>query len=197
MATDFLQIGVRSVLLSTGFLADASLALRSGLFTTSHSIPGPAEQIVAVTEVVRTGKGEWKQPLVFATAFVCATLIIATIVAVSFEMMEKHSVSTLFSAEEFSTPAIVPILITCAFFSAVLLAYAKKHASTSPAWMGRAGGLMCDVVFMTPLVGLGLAAGRKLCHPERGTKTMSENLGSFMAGGGIFVATYMASMLLL
>jgi hypothetical protein len=194
---EFLQITARSVLLSTGFLADAPLALRGGLFTTSHSIPGPTDEIVVCLEALRTSKGEWKQPLIYMTVFLCATVLLAALVAVAFDLLEKTSVSNLFSEEEFSTPAIMPILVICAFFSGFLMAYSKSHASKSPSWMARASGLMCDVVFLTPLIGLGLSAGRKIIDPERSTRTMTENLGSFLAGGGVFSATYLVGMTLL
>lgn len=197
MATELLQISTRSVLLSTGFLADAPLALRGGLFTTSHAIPGPADEVVSCLEALRTSQGEWKHPLMFMTVFLCVTVLLATLVAVAFDLMEKRTLTKLFSDEDFSTPAIMPILVTCAFFSGVLMAYSKKHASKSPAWMTRAGSVMCDVVFLTPLIGLGLSAGRKITNPERGTRNMSENLGSFLAGGGVFAVTFMSGMMLL
>lgn len=196
MAVELLQISSRAVLLSSGFLADAPLALRSGLFTTSHAIPGPSEQIVSVVDTIRLGKGEWRQPLIFTTVFMCITLILATVVAIAFDLMEKQTSNTLFAAEEFSTPAMMPILVTCAFVSGVLMAYSKKNASSSPAWMSRASSLMCDVVFLVPLVGMGLAAGRKIIDPSRGTRILTENLGTLMTGSGIFVATFMIGMTL-
>lgn len=197
LAVDILQVSSRAVLLATGFLADAPLALRSGLFATSHAIPGPADHVATVLETIRTAKGEWKQPLMFTTTFMCITLILATLVAIAFAMLEKHTLSTLFTPDEFSTPAIMPILITCAFFSGILMAYSKKHANTSPAWMTRASTLMCDVVLLVPLVGMGLSAGRKIIDPSRGTHTLNENLGSLMAGTGVFAATFMAGMAIL
>ena len=196
MTTEILQMSARSILLSTGFLADAPLALRGGMFTTSQTIPGPVNEIVACLEAVRTSKGEWKQPLIFTTVFLCVTVLLATLVAVAFDLMERHTLTKLFADEEFSTPAIMPILVICAFFGGILMAFSKKYADKNTTWLPRAS-VMCDVVFLTPLVGLGLSAGRKIMQPQQSTRTMTVNIGSFLAGGGVFAASFLAGMLVL